>query len=103
MGYTHIPGSSVAYRSLNTLSLTDIPVYTPGDRPPIPQVGNSVADRYSYTLSLTGIRVLQVTGGYTRVQCSLQILLYFVADRYSGPGERLLYPKLHTDTLYSTV
>ena len=43
--------------------------------------------------------VLQVTGGYTRLQCSLQILLYFVADRYSGPGERLLYLMLQTDTL----
>ena len=40
-----------------------------------------------------------MTGGYTRVQCSLQILLYFVTDQYSGPGERLLYPKLQTDTL----
>ena len=40
-----------------------------------------------------------MTGGYTWVQCSLQILLYFVAYRYSGPDERLLYPKLQTDTL----
>ena len=39
-----------------------------------------------------------MTGGYSRVQCSLQIL-YFVADQYSGPRERLLYPKLQTDTL----
>ena len=45
-----------------------------------------------------------MTGGYTWVQCSLQILLYFVADRHSGPGERLLYPKLQTDTLgYSVI
>ena len=29
---------------------------------------------------------------------SLQILLYFVADQHSGPGERL-YPQLQTDTL----
>ena len=43
--------------------------------------------------------VLQVTGGYTWVQCSLQILLKFVADRHSGPGERLIYPKLQTDTV----
>ena len=48
--------------------------------------------------------VLQVTGGSTWVQCSLQILLYFVADRHSGPGERLLYPKLQTNTMgYSVV
>ena len=40
-----------------------------------------------------------MTGGYTRVQRSLQILLYFVSDRYSGPGEKLLYLKLETDTL----
>ena len=40
-----------------------------------------------------------MTGGYTWVQCSLQILLYFVANRHSGPGERLLYPKLLSDTL----
>ena len=45
-----------------------------------------------------------MTGGYTWVQCSLQILLYFVADRHSGPGERLLYPKLQSNTLrYSVV
>ena len=40
-----------------------------------------------------------MTGGYTWVHCSLPILLYFVADRHSGPGERLLYPKLQADTL----
>ena len=40
-----------------------------------------------------------MTGGYIRVRCSLQILLYFVADRHSSPGGRLLYPKLQTDTL----
>ena len=39
-----------------------------------------------------------MTGGNTWVQCSLQILLYFVADRHSGAGERLLYPKLQADT-----
>ena len=44
-----------------------------------------------------------MTGGYTRVQCSLQILLYFVTDRHSGPGVRLLYPKLQTDTLVYSV
>ena len=59
---TDIPGSRVAYRSSYTLSLTDIPGYTPGDRPLYPRLqinilDNSVADRYSYTLSLTGIRV----------------------------------------------
>ena len=47
---------------LYTLSLTDIPVYTPSGRPLYPRLqtnilGNSVADRYSYTLLLTGIRV----------------------------------------------
>ena len=41
-----------------------------------------------------------MTGGYTWVQCSLQIL-YF--DRYSGLGKRLLYPKLHTDILAYSV
>ena len=45
-----------------TLLLTDIPVYIPCDRPLYSRLqtyilGNSVADRYSYTLSLTGIRV----------------------------------------------
>ena len=40
-----------------------------------------------------------MTSGYTWVQCSSQTLLYFVADRHSSPGERLLYPKLQTDTL----
>ena len=40
-----------------------------------------------------------MTGGYTWVQCSLQILIKFVADRHSGPGEGLIYPKLQTDTL----
>ena len=45
-----------------TLLLTNIPVYIPCDRPLYPRLqtyilGNSVADRYSYTLSLTGIRV----------------------------------------------
>ena len=44
-----------------------------------------------------------MTGGYTWIQCSLQILLYFVTDQYSGPGERLLYPKLQTDTLWYIV
>ena len=100
---TDIQGSSVAYRSFYTL--TDIPVYTPGDRPLYP----SYRLIYWVTVYMTGIRilcrwpifryVLQVTGGYTRAQCSLQILLYFVADRYSGPGERLLFHKLQTDTL----
>ena len=94
---TDIPGSSAAYRSLYTLLLTNIPIYT---RPLYPRLqtnilGNSVADWYSYTLPLTGIQVC--TPG--DMQCSLEILLYFVADRHSGPGERLLYPKLQTDTL----
>ena len=45
-----------------TLLLTNIPVYIPCDRPLYSRLqtyilGNSVADRYSYTLSLTGIRV----------------------------------------------
>ena len=49
---------NVAYRSSYTLSLIDIPVYTPGDRLLYPMLqtnilGNSVADRYLYTLSLT--------------------------------------------------
>ena len=44
-------GSSVAYRSSYTLSLTDIPVYTPGDRPLYPRLqinilGNSVTIKY---------------------------------------------------------
>ena len=38
-----------------------------------------------------------MTGGCTWVQCSIQLLLYIVADRHSSPGERLLYPKLQTD------
>ena len=87
------------------MSLIDIPVYTSGDRPLYPRLqtnilGNSIADRYSYTLLLTGIRVC-TPDGYTLVQCSLQSLplVYFVTDCYSGPGERLLYPKLQTDTL----
>ena len=101
-----IPGSSVAYRSSYTLSLTNIPVYTPGDRPLYPRLqtnilGNSVADKYIRILCRWPVfrYVLQVTGGYTRVQCSLEILLYFVTDRYSGSGERQLYLKLQTDTL----
>ena len=40
-----------------------------------------------------------MTGGYTRVQCNLQILSYFVAERYSRLVERLLYPKLRIDNL----
>ena len=31
------------------------------------------------------------------------LLLYFVTDRHSGPGERLLYPKFQTDTLRYSV
>ena len=102
---TDLPGSSVAYRSSYTLSLTDIPVYTPSDRPLYPGLqtsilGNSVADMYSYTCRWPVFEyALQVTGGYTWVQWSLQILLYFVADRHSGPSERQLYPKLQTYTV----
>ena len=35
---TDIPGSSVVYRSSDTLSLINIPVYTPGDRPLYPRL-----------------------------------------------------------------
>ena len=57
---TDTQGSSVAYRSSYTLSLTDIPVNTPGDRPLYPSLqtnilGNIVANRYLHTLLLTGI------------------------------------------------
>ena len=88
---TDTPMYCVAYRSWFTLSLTNILEYSPCDRPLYSglltdTLGKSVADRYSYILSLTGIRVIS---GYTWVQCSLS---YFVADRQSGPGERLLYP-----------
>ena len=71
---TDIPGSSVAYRSAYTLSLTDIPVCTPGDRPLYSRLqtnilDNSVADRYSYTFAdqYSGMysRWLAVIPGYS--------------------------------------
>ena len=69
---TDIYEGSVAYRSSYTLSLTDIPVYTPGDKPLYPRLLNNILGN-SVALSPTDISV------YTL-------------------GDMLLYPWLLTDT-----